>query len=203
MSDNLVNSVQQIIILGKGDRLRLEYILELLTKGKALPISDQKYLESIIPLYLGAQNAESLQKHMENVIDALHGEIRVLNERLSSLEKRGFERYVGKKAIFFFATVFVGWHVFQSYTMSFLGPYLPSNIGQYLFPLNMLANSFNASSWVWLVFMCMATAWPFIGAAHLAKFIKSHKNVSHTDKTINRCNIQETAGKLEGWGWNI
>ncbi|MFZ1076157.1 MAG: hypothetical protein WAN47_01860 [Nitrosotalea sp.] len=203
MSDNLVNSVQQIIILGKGDRLRLEYILELLTKGKTLPTSDQKYLESIIPLYLGTQDAESLQKHMENVIDTLHGEIRTLNERLSRLERKGFEKYVGKKAIFFFATVFVGWHVFQSYTMSFLGPYLPSNIEQYLFPLNMLANSFNANSLVWLVFIFMAAAWPFIGAAYLAKFIKSHKNVSCTDKTINRCNIQETAGKLEGWGWNI
>lgn len=201
--DNLINSVQQIIILGKGDRQRLEYILELLIKGKTLPTSDQKYLEGIIPLYLGAQDTESLHKHMENVIDTLHGEIRTLNERLSRLERRGFEKYVGKKAVFFFATVFVGWHVFQSYTMSFLGSYLPSNIEQYLFPLNMLANSFNANSLVWLVFIAMTAAWPFIGAAHLVKFIKSHKSISRTDKTTNSRDTQETVDKLEGWGWNI
>ena len=176
MSDNLANSVQQIIILGKGDRGRLEYILELLTKDKTLPISDQKYLESIIPLYLGTQDAESLQKQMENMIDMLYGEIRILNERLARLERRGFEKYVGRKAVFFFATVFVGWHVFQNYTMSFLGPYLPSGIEQYTFPLNMLADNFNANSLIWLAFIFMATAWPFIGAAHLAKFIKSRKN---------------------------
>jgi hypothetical protein len=179
--DNLADSVQQIIILGKGDRGRLEYILELLTKDKTLPVSDQKYLENIIPLYLGTQDAESLQKRMENVIDTLHGEILTLNERLSRLERKGFERYVGKKAVFFFATVFVGWHVFQSYAMSFLGPYLPSSIEQYLFPLNMLANSFNANSLVWLVFIFMVAAWPFIGAVHLAKFIKSRKNASRIE----------------------
>ena len=179
MSDNLVNSVQQIIILGKGDRGRLEYILELLTKDKTLPISDQKYLESIIPLYLGAQDAESLQKRMENMIDTLHGEIRMLNERLSRLERKGFDKYIGKKAVFFFATVFVGWHIFQSYAMSFLEPYLPSNVEQYLFPLNTLANSFNLNSLIWLVFILMVAAWPFVGVAHLIKFIKSRKNTSH------------------------
>ena len=173
----MANSVQQIIVLGKGDRGRLEHILELLTKNKALPISDQKYLENIIPLYLGTQDAESLQIHMENMIDMLHGEIRTLNERLSRLERKGFNKYVGKKAVLFFATVFVGWNIFQSYTMSFLSLYFPSNIGQYLFPLNMLANSFNANSLVWLVFIFMALAWPFIGAVHLVKFIKSRKIV--------------------------
>jgi hypothetical protein len=176
LSDNLVNSVQQIIILGKGDRGRLEYILELLIKNKTLPTSDQKYLESIIPLYLGTQDAESLQRHMENMMDMLHGEIRTLNERLSRLERKGFDRYIGKKAVLFFATVFVGWHTFQSYTMSFLSLYFPSNIVQYLFPLNALANSFNANSLLWLVFIFMALAWPFIGAVHLSKFIKSRKN---------------------------
>lgn len=181
MSDNLTNSVQQIIILGKGDRGRLEYILELLTKGKPLPVSDQKYLESIIPLYLGNQDSESVQKHTEDAIDTLHGEIRTLSERLSRLERQGFDKYVGRKAVFFFATVFVGWHVFQNYTMSLLGSYLPSSVEQYLFPLNILANSFNANSLIWLVFIFMAVAWPFIGAVHLTKFIKSHKNVRHAE----------------------
>lgn len=178
LSDNLASSVQQIIILGKGDRGRLEYILELLTKDKTLPISDQKYLESIIPLYLGSQDAESLQKRMENTIDTLQVEIRTLNERLSKLERNGFEKYIGKKAVFFFATVFVGWHAFQNDVMSFLGPYLHPGSEQYIFPLNTLANNFNVNPVIWLAFIFMAAAWPFIGAAHLTKFIKSRKSTS-------------------------
>ncbi len=119
------------------------------------------------------------------------------------LKEKGLRNMLVKKQSFSLLLYLWAGMYFRVYTMSFLGPYLPSNIEQYLFPLNMLANSFNANSLVWLVFIFMAAAWPFIGAAYLAKFIKSHKNVSCTDKTINRCNIQETAGKLEGWGWNI
>ncbi|MDE1727385.1 MAG: hypothetical protein KGH89_09020 [Thaumarchaeota archaeon] len=175
MSESLVNSIQQMIVLGKGDRGRLEYILQLLTKDKTLPLSDQKYLESIIPLYLGAQDPQSLQRHAEHAIDTLHGEIQTLGERIARLERAGFERYIGKKAIFFFVTVFVGWHVFQNNIMPFLNPYLPSSIEQYMFPLNILANNFDASSLVGMVFIFMALAWPFIGAVHLTKFIKSRK----------------------------
>ncbi|MGI0047169.1 MAG: hypothetical protein ACREBB_08285 [Nitrosotalea sp.] len=167
--------VQQIIVLGKGDRGRLEYILELLTKGKTLPLSDQKYLESIIPLYLGTQDTESLQKHAEHAINMLHGEIRTLDERLAKIERKGFQRYIGKKAMLFFATVFVGWHVFQNSITYALGQYVPSGIEQYLFPLNILANNFNSGSLVWMIFIFIVLSWPFIGAAHMIKFIRSRK----------------------------
>lgn len=176
----MANSIQQLILLGKGDRGRLEYILELITRGKALPISDQKYLEGIIPLYLGAQDSESVQKHAEQAINALYAEVRGIGERLDRLERRGFERYVGKKAVFFFATVFVGWHAYQDQIMTYLSPYVPSGAEQYVFPLNSLAESFGQGPLVWLAFILMAIAWPFIGAVHLSRFIKSRK-ITKTD----------------------
>ncbi len=180
MSENLVSSIQQLILLGKGDRGRLEYILELITRGRALPLSDQRYLESIIPLYLGNQDLESLQKHTEQTINTLYNEIRTLDDRLQRFEKRGFEKYVGKKTVLFFATVFVGWHTFQNSVMLALGQYVPSGAIQYLFPLNTLANSFGQGALVSWTFVFMALAWPFIGAVHLSRFIRSRKISSHS-----------------------
>ncbi len=171
----MISSIQQIILLGRGDRGRLEHILELLTKGKTLPLSDQKYLESIIPLYLGPQDAESIQRHSEHAINTLQEEIHVLDERLEKIETKGFERYIGKKTVFFFATVFVGWHALQDSIMMALGSYIPYGTAQYLFPLNILANNFGVGLIVWWTFVFMALAWPFIGGVHLAKFIRSRK----------------------------
>jgi hypothetical protein len=178
LSENIISSIQQIILSGKGDSGRLEYILELLTKGRPLPLSDQKYIESIIPLYLGPQDIESVQRHAEQTINSLQGEIKTLDERLGRLEKRGFERYIGKKAVFFFVTVFFGWHAFQNSFMLVLGPYLSSDTGQYLFPLDMITNNFGISMIVGWIFTFMALAWTFIGIAHLARFIISRKSNS-------------------------
>lgn len=175
LSENLVNSIQQILMLGKGDRGRLEYILEIITKGRPLPLSDQKYLEGIIPLYLGAQDVESLQRHTEQTINSMYQEIKTLNDRLGKLERKGFERYIGKKAVLFFVTVFFAWHAFQDSILSTLGQFVPSNMIQYIFPLNTLANSFGQGSLVWMIFVFMAIAWPFIGGIHLSRFIRSHK----------------------------
>jgi len=175
LSEDLISSIQQIILSGKGDRGRLEYILEMLTNGRALPLSDQKYLESIIPLYLGPQDTESIQRYAEQAINSLQGEIKTLDERLERLEKRGFERYIGKKAVFFFVTVFFGWHAFQNSLMSVLGPYIPFGTDQYLFPLNTVANNFGVNVIIGWIFVFMALAWPFIGIAHLVRFIRSRK----------------------------
>jgi len=170
----LINSVKQLIQLGKGDLGRLEYILDMLTEDRILPLSDQKYLENIIPLYLGEKDPESKQRKNEYTIDHLQKEVQNLNERLVKLEKRGFKRYVGKKAIFFFVTVFVGWNALQVYTETFLNMFLPVNSLQYFFPLNLIANYINYSI-VQFVFNAMMYAWLFIGFIHLTKFIRSRK----------------------------
>ena len=174
MSDDLINSVKQLIQLGKGDPGRLEYILDMLTTGRIMPLSDQKYLENIIPLYLGGQDQESVQKKNEYTIEHLQKEIQSINQKLVRLERRGFERYVGKKAIFFFVTVFVGWNVLQSSDTTFLNSFLPTNLTPYFFPLNLIENSFNYQV-IQFIFVAMICAWTFIGFAHLAGFIKSRK----------------------------
>ena len=174
MSDDLINSVKQLILLGKGDLGRLEYILDMLTTGRIMPLSDQKYLENIIPLYLGGQDQESIQQKNEYTIEHLQKEIQNINQRLVKLEKKGFERYVGKKTVFFFVTVFVGWNALHTYDAAFLNSFLPVDSIQYFFPLNLVTNYFNYPI-VPFVFTAMMYAWVFIGFIHLARFIKSRK----------------------------
>ena len=160
--------------LGKGDPGRLEYILDMLTTGRMLPFSDQKYLQNIIPLYLGGQDPESLQRQNEHVTEQLQNEMQNLKQRLVKLERRGFERYVGKKTVFFFITVFVGWHALSTFITTLLNAFLPDSLMQYLFPLNMVAN-FISYPIVQFIFTAMMYAWVFIGFIHLARFIKSRK----------------------------
>ena len=69
MSDDLINSVKQLMQIGKGDSGRLEYILDMLTTGRVLPFSDQKYLENIIPLYLKVQDQESIQRKYDHIAE--------------------------------------------------------------------------------------------------------------------------------------
>jgi hypothetical protein len=172
--EDLANSIQQLILLGKGDVGRLEYILDLLKKGKLLPSSDQKYLESILPLYLSQKDTTYTQQS-ERVIAELHREIEDLNEKLSRLEKRGLEKYIGKKTILFFVTIFVGWNALQPYFISLFNLDVSKEGVQYLFPLNVLANYFGGSSFIEFIFILMILAWPFIGAVVLTTFIKTRK----------------------------
>lgn len=167
--------------LGKGDPGRLEYILDMLTTGRELPFSDQKYLQNIIPLYLGGQDQESMQRQNQQTIDQLQNEIQNINQRLAKFERQGFERYIGKKTVFFFVTVFVGWHALQTYSAGFLNMFLPSDLTWYFFPLNLIENSFNYPV-VQFVFTAMMYAWLFIGFTHLARLIKSRKISSQSQK---------------------
>ena len=146
----------------------------MLTTGRALPFSDQKYLQNIIPQYIGEQDQESVQRQNEFVADQLQNEIKNLNQRLVKLERRGFERYVGKKTVFFFATVFVGWNVLSTFITAFLNAFFPDGLMQYVFPLNMIADSISYPV-VQFIFTAMMYAWVFIGFIHLARFIKARK----------------------------
>lgn len=175
LSEDLIGAIQQIIILGKGDQGRLEYLLDILQKGRPLPDSDKKYLQVMIPLYLGPQDPESYKKNVESAITKLHDEIRELNENVTGIKRKGFEKYVGRKAILFFITVFVGWNALQSSISSILSNFIPNGTTQYLFPLNLVANYINYGQVVWFVFLILAISWPFIGLIHLIKFIRSRK----------------------------
>lgn len=175
MSEDIIHAIQQLLILGKGDAGRLEYLLDLVKKGKDMPDSDQKYLQTIIHIYLGAKGTDSEQKRTEFVIDQLHREIKDLTGRLEHFEKKGFERYVGRKAVLFFITVFVGWNALQSYVQPTLNSLVPSSYLKYFFPLAMTASYFNYDSVVWFGFVVLLLSWPFIGTIYLVKFIHSRK----------------------------
>ena len=176
MFEDLANSIQQLILSGKGDVGRLEYILDMLKRGKILPYSDQKYLENVLPLYLSSQDLSSSQ--YEHKIEQLHREIETLNEKIIRLEKKGFKKYIGKKTILFFVTVFVGWNVMQSFVISLLNLDMSNDMLQYLFPLNIITSYFNANSILVFVFILMLMAWPFIGMGVLVNSIKIRKLVT-------------------------
>lgn len=173
MSEDLIGAIQQLLILGKGDQGRLEYLLESLQKGRPLPDSDQNYLKMMIPIYLGSQEPDLYKKNVEAALEKMHDQIKQLDEKIGS--KKGFEKYVGRKAILFFVTVFVGWNAFQSYIQPVISYYVKPDLLQYVFPLNLAAGYLNYGRIVWFGFLVLAISWPFIGAIHLAKFIASRK----------------------------
>ena len=174
MSEDLIGAIQQILILGKGDQGRLEYLLDLLQKGRPLPDSDKKYLQVMMPLYLGPQDPESYSKNVELAITKLHDEIKDLNEKIA-VQRSGFEKYVGRKAILFFITVFVGWNALQSYIAPLLSDFIQNDVIQYVFPLNLAVNYLNYGQLVWFAFLILAMSWPFIGLIHLVKLVRSRK----------------------------
>jgi hypothetical protein len=175
LSEDLIRALQQLIILGRGDRGRLEYMLDLLQRGKILPDSDLKYLKITMSLYLESEGSESDKRNAESAIEQIHKEIRELNERIRKFETKGFEKYIGRKAILFFVTIFVGWNALQGYLQNiFLNTYQNEALN-YAFPLNMVANYFNYGYVISIVFVILLLAWPFIGGIHMAKFIQSRK----------------------------
>ncbi|MGI0065143.1 MAG: hypothetical protein ACREAT_00120 [Nitrosotalea sp.] len=173
MSEDLIGAIQQILILGKGDQGRLEYLLDVLQKGKPLTISDQNYLQIMIPLYLGPK--DSYQQNAELAIGKLSDEVKELNAKIQNMQRKGFEKYVGRKAVLFFFSVFVGWNACQIYLQPLLSGFVPDNVIPYVFPLNLVANYFNYGMVVWLGFLILLSSWPFIGLIHLVKFIISRK----------------------------
>lgn len=176
LSEDLIGAIQQILILGKGDQGRLEYLLDLLQKGRPLPESDLKYLQLMIPLYLGPRDSDSYQKNAELAIEKLHDEVKELREKIQKIERKGFEKYVGRKAVLFFVTVFVGWNALQSYIQPFISGMIPGGVSSYVFPLNLATSYVNYGQVVWFGFLILMISWPFIGAIHLTKFIISRKN---------------------------
>ncbi|MDE1831510.1 hypothetical protein [Candidatus Nitrosotalea okcheonensis] len=173
MSDDLIGAIQQILLLGKGDRGRLEYLLDLLQKGRPLTDSDQNYLQMMVPLYLSPK--DSYQQNTELVIGRLSDEIKELHQKIQQMQRKGFEKYVGRKAVLFFFTVFVGWNACQTYLQPMLSGFVSDSLISYVFPLNLVANYFNYGMVVWLGFLVLLSSWPFIGSIHLAKFIMSRK----------------------------
>src|SRR5437899_11995171 len=131
MSDDLIKYVLYLINSKKGDVGRLNYILATLQDDKPLYTSDKKYLESMISTYIGPARRKLRE---QQTVEDLRTELARVNEKLKRVERRGYEKPVGRKAVFFFVTFFFGWHaVAQLVNDRFLHDV--QSINPYLFPL--------------------------------------------------------------------
>ena len=188
MSSDLVRTVVYLIESGKGDVGRLNYILNALQDGKPLFVSDKKYLDTLISTYVDSAKRREIGISSDNEsINELRSELNRVNERLARLEKRGYKKHVGRKAIFFFVTFFVSWHaiiqiinkISDGTTMIYQNT---QDLSSYVFPLYQLKIVIPSQfvSWVDLgilyVWAGMMIAWIILGFIYLVKFIRSRYN---------------------------
>jgi hypothetical protein len=186
MAEELIDHVVYLIESKKGDPGRLNYILNTLQDGKLLYNSDKKYLDSLISTYMGTKKKFGEQKSVEE----LKSELARVKERLANVEKRGYKKPIGRKAIFFFITFVFGWHAVITLVDEKLLHDLQS-INPYLFPLFQLDKiipgeyldyithlGFNIPEIVIIVWGVMIFIWIILGFVYLVKFIRSRYNPS-------------------------
>ena len=187
MSSDLTRSVIYLIESGKGDVGRLNYILNALQDGKPLFASDKKYLDTLISTYIDSTKRREIGILVNNdPINELRSELNRVNERLAKLEKRGYKKHVGKKAIFFFVTFFVSWHAIMQIINKISGETMlyqnTQDLNSYIFPIYQLKLVIPSQFVVWVdvgilyVWTGMMIAWIILGFIYLVKFIRSRYN---------------------------
>ena len=185
MEDELIENVMYLIDSKKGDVGRLNYILSSLQDGKSLYNSDKKYLNSLISTYMSS----SKKKFGDGKsVEELKSELAIVKERLEKVEKRGYKKAIGRKAVFFFITFFFGWHaVITLISEKFLQDV--QDINQYLFPLYYLEKiipmqyldyisqlGLSIPKIVVFAWAAMMFTWIILGFIYLIKFIRSRYN---------------------------
>jgi len=188
MSSDLIKSVIYLIESGKGDVGRLNYILNVLQDGKTLFESDKKYLDTLISTYIDSSKRREIGISTSNEsINELRSELNRVNERLARLEKRGYKKHIGRKAIFFFVTFFVSWHaIIQIISKISDGTSMiyqnTQDLNSYVFPLYQLKVIIPSQFVAWVdlgilyVWSGMMIAWIILGFIYLIKFIRSRYN---------------------------
>ncbi|MGI0028000.1 MAG: hypothetical protein ACREAD_09205 [Nitrosopumilaceae archaeon] len=188
MSSDLIKSVIYLIESGKGDVGRLNYILNVLQDGKTLFASDKKYLEALISTYIDSAKRREVGMLSDNEpINELRSELNRVNERLARLEKRGYKKHIGRKAIFFFVTFFVSWHAIIQIINKISGGTTmiyqnTQDLNSYVFPLYQLKIVIPSQFVAWVdlgilyVWAGMMIAWIILGFIYLVKFIRSRYN---------------------------
>jgi len=185
MTDELIENVMYLIDSKKGDIGRLNYILGVLQDGKSLYNSDKKYLDSLIATYISSSKKKFGEQ--KSVIE-LKTDLVKVKERLEKVEKRGYKKPVGRKAVFFFVTFFFGWHaVITLISAKFL--HNAQDINPYLLPLYYLEKvipgqyldyvsqlGLSIPSIVVLAWGMMMFTWIILGFVYLVKFIRSRYN---------------------------
>ena len=188
MSSDLIKSVIYLIESGKGDVGRLNYILNVLQDGKTLFVSDKKYLDTLISTYIDSAKRREFGILAGNEsINELRSELNKVNERLARLEKRGYKKHVGRKAIFFFVTFFISWHaivqiinkISNGTTMIYQNT---QDLNSYVFPLYQLKIIIPPQFVAWVdlgilyFWIGMMIVWIILGFIYLIKFIRSRYN---------------------------
>ena len=185
MEDELIHYVNYLIDSKKGDIGRLNFILSALQDGKSLYNSDKKYLDSLISTYLGSPKKKFGDYKS---VEELKAELARVKGRLEKFEKRGYKKPIGRKAVFFFATFFFGWHSVIT-LLSAKSILNIQDINPYLLPLYLLEKiipgkyldyisqlHLSIPKIVVLVWGAMLVAWIILGVVYLVKFIRSRYN---------------------------
>ena len=188
MSSDLIKSVIYLIESGKGDVGRLNYILNALQDGKTLFVSDKKYLDTLISTYIDSAKRREIGILAGNEsINELRSELNKVNERLARLEKRGYKKHVGRKAIFFFVTFFISWHAIVQIINKISGGTTmiyqnTQDLNSYVFPLYQLKIIIPPQFVAWVdlgilyLWIGMMIVWIILGFIYLIKFIRSRYN---------------------------
>ena len=188
MSSDLIKSVIYLIESGKGDVGRLNYILNVLQDGKTLFVSDKKYLDTLISTYIDSAKRQEIGILAGNEsINELRSELNKVNERLARLEKRGYKKHVGRKAIFFFVTFFISWHAIVQIVNKISGGTTmiyqnTQDLNSYVFPLYQLKIIIPPQFVAWVdlgilyLWIGMMIVWIILGFIYLIKFIRSRYN---------------------------
>jgi len=188
MSSDLIRSVLYLIESKKGDVGRLNYILNALQDGKSLFVSDKKYLDTLISTYIDSAKRREIGISTGNdPIEELRSELKRVNERLAKLEKKGYKKHIGQKAIFFFVTFFVSWHAIIQIINKISGVTMmvyqnTQDLNPYVFPLYQLKvvipSQFgvNVDLGIMYVWSGMMITWVILGFIYLVKFIRSRYN---------------------------
>lgn len=188
MSSDLIRSILYLIESKKGDVGRLNYILNTLQDGKSLFASDKRYLDTLISTYIDSAKKREIGISTTNdPTDELRSELKRVNERLVKLEKRGYKKHIGRKAIFFFVTFFVSWHaIIQIINKISNGTMMiyqnTQDLNPYVFPLYQLKvvipSQFgaNVDLGILYVWSSMMIIWVILGFIYLVKFIRSRYN---------------------------
>jgi hypothetical protein len=181
MNDELIEHVLRLIDAKKGDNGRLTYILGMLQDDRPLYVSDRKYLESLISTYIEPPKRKVVGQQS---VEELKTELTQVKQRLERYEKRGYKKAIGRKAVFFFVTFFVGWHALVR-----VFGYNLVNINPYLFPLYQLKlvipsqvttimgqYGLSVEKIVVFVWGLMILTWIILGFVYLVKFMRSRYN---------------------------
>jgi len=188
MSSDLVRSVLYLIESKKGDVGRLNYILNTLQNGRSLFTSDKKYLDTLISTYIDSAKRREISISTGNdPIDELRSELKRVNEKLVKLEKKGYKKHIGQKAIFFFITFFVSWHAIIQIINKISGVTMmvyqnTQDLNHYVFPLYQLKvvipSQFGANVDLGIMYLWsgMMITWVILGFIYLVKFIRSRYN---------------------------